>query len=477
MKLSKRFVWPLTAIIILISIVTVIAAKTTTDGQWYSAVSTMAKNSSEMTKSVGGHTPGYPSIKTDGDVLDPITIPGNSENAVVNPTEYLRDFSYGHVTKFPNGTALREFTLIASDSEIKEISPGVLYNVWTFNGTVPGPTIRATEGDIIRINFINNGSKPHSIHTHGIHPAEMDGVFEMIGPQGRFTYEFTAEPFGVFPYHCHMTPLEEHITHGLYGVMIIDPKEGRPVADELVMVMNGYDTDFDTENNFYTVNGIPYYYMYEPIEVEKDKLVRIYLVNMLEFDPINNFHLHANMFNYYPSGTSMTPVELNDIVTMSQGERGILEFKYKYTGDYMFHAHKTEFAEKGWMGLIRVVDNKSTDSYSYDTTPHFSDRDVDQSYDYQVDNTVNDNSSKAIVSTKLLDNTNGTNNLNFSSIQHPNTTTSFSPLNSSSDDSTTFNKTLANDGNIIENKNNPKLVSLSNFGDTIHNNHYIQGEI
>ena len=82
---------------------------------------------------------------------------------------------------------------------------------------------------------------------------------------------------------------------------------------------------------------------------------------MLEFDPINNFHLHANMFNYYPSGTSQTPTELNDIVTMSQGERGILEFKYKYPGNYMFHAHKTEFAEKGWMGMFKVVENNQGD--------------------------------------------------------------------------------------------------------------------
>ena len=235
-----------------------------------------------------------------------------------------------------------------------------------YNGTIPGPTIRATEGDHLKINFINNGSKPHSLHTHGIHPAEMDGVFDMIGPKGKFTYEFTAEPFGVYPYHCHMTPLEEHITHGLYGVMIIDPKTPRPQADEMVMVMNGYDTDFDTENNFYTVNGIPYFYMHNPIEIKKDELTRIYLVNMLEFDPINNFHLHANMFNYYPSGTSQTPAELNDIVTMSQGERGILEFKYKYPGNYMFHAHKTEFAEKGWMGMFKVIDNSQDDKNDAD---------------------------------------------------------------------------------------------------------------
>ncbi|MGA6991807.1 MAG: multicopper oxidase domain-containing protein [Nitrososphaeraceae archaeon] len=313
-------------------------------------------------KVVGSHTPGYPIATTPGIILDPlqIAVDMNPANAVVDPMKYLREFNYGKVSKLSDGKTLREFTLVASDTLVKEISPGVFYNVWTFNGTVPGPTIRATEGDIVRINFINNGSMPHSLHLHGVHPANMDGVFEMISPGGEFTYEFTAEPFGVFPYHCHMTPLEEHIAHGLYGAFIVDPKTARPPADEMVMVMNGYDTDFDTENNFYTVNGVPYYYMHHPVQIQKDKLVRIYLVNMLEFDPVNNFHLHANMFNYYPSGTRLQPDELTDIVTTNQGERGILEFTYKYPGKYMFHAHKTEFAEKGWMGTFLVTEGNES---------------------------------------------------------------------------------------------------------------------
>jgi hypothetical protein len=127
----------------------------------------------------------------------------------------------------------------------------------------------------------------------------------------------------------------------------------------MVMTMNGYDTDFDTENNFYTVNGVPYYYMHHPIQIEKNKLVRVYLVNMLEYDPLNNFHLHANMFNYFPSGTNLQPDVLTDIVSLNQADRGIMEFKYKFPGKYMFHAHKTEFAEKGWMGTFIVKDGES----------------------------------------------------------------------------------------------------------------------
>ena len=304
----------------------------------------------------GGHSPGYPILGTTGDVLDPTSLNIDPKTAVVDPMKYLREFNYGRTSALSNGTSLREYTLIASDQQTKEVSPGVFYNVWTFNGTIPGPTLRATEGDLVRVTLINNGTKFHSIHFHGIHKSEMDGVFEGIAPGGKFTYEFTAEPFGVFPYHCHMQPLEEHITHGLYGVFIIDPKKPRADADEMVMVMNGYDTDFDAENNFYTVNGIPYYYMHHPIQIDKNRLIRIYLLNILEFDPINNFHLHANMFDLYRTGTKLIPDEYTDIVTMSQGERGILEFSYKYPGKYMFHAHKTEFAEKGWVGLYLVKD-------------------------------------------------------------------------------------------------------------------------
>jgi manganese oxidase len=323
---------------------------------------------------VGGHVPGYPVATTSGSILDPaqMDVDANLSNYVDDPMKYLREFNYGRVSELSDGRILREFTLIASDNLVKEISPGVFYNVWTFNGTVPGPTIRATEGDLIRIKFMNNGSMPHSLHLHGVHPANMDGVFDMVSPGGTFTYEFTAEPFGVFPYHCHMTPLEEHIAHGLYGVFIVDPRTPRPPADEMVMVMNGYDTDFDAENNFYTVNGIPYYYMHHPIKIEKDRLVRIYLVNMLEYDPLNNFHLHANIFNYYPSGTRLQPDELTDIVTTNQGERGILEFTYKYPGKYMFHAHKTEFAEKGWMGTFLVTERGGIqNSNQTDTNPYY----------------------------------------------------------------------------------------------------------
>lgn len=290
-------------------------------------------------------------VETSGDVLDPLYTPSDVE---FDPDEFLRNFEYGRVSVSETGQTVREFTIVARDDLIQEVSPGVFYNVWTFNGTVPGPTLRATEGDLLRIHFFNNGSKAHTIHFHGIHPAGMDGVFEPVGSGGRFLYEFEAGPVGVHPYHCHIMPLEEHITHGLYGMLIVDPKNGRAPADEMVMVLNGLDTDFDGENNFYAANTIPFYYQHHPIQINAGDLVRIYVANMVEFDPINNFHLHGNLYKYYPTGTDVVPSFYTDMITLSQTERGIMEFTYEHPGKYLFHAHKVEFSEKGWTGVFLV---------------------------------------------------------------------------------------------------------------------------
>jgi FtsP/CotA-like multicopper oxidase with cupredoxin domain len=249
---------------------------------------------------------------------------------------------------------VREYRLTAIDTEI-EVAQGVTFQAWTYNGTAPGPVIRATEGDLLRVRFANGGVHPHTIHFHGIHPANMDGVFEVIGPGGSFTYEFEARPYGMHLYHCHSTPLKKHIAKGLYGAFIIDPPEPRPPAQELVMVLNGYDTDGDGENNFYTVNGPAFYYAKYPIRVRRGKLVRIYIANLTEFDLLNSFHLHGDFFRYYPTGSSDL-FEYTDTVMLCQGQRGIIEIDFQNTGRFMFHAHQSEFTELGWMGFFEVVD-------------------------------------------------------------------------------------------------------------------------
>ncbi len=249
---------------------------------------------------------------------------------------------------------VREYELTALDRDL-EIAPGVTFAAWTYNGTVPGPIVRATEGDLLRVRLTNGSEHPHTIHFHGIHPAGMDGVFEIVAPGGSFTYEFEARPAGMHLYHCHTAPLKKHIHKGLYGAFIIDPAEPRPPAQELVMVMNGFDTDADGENNFYTVNGRTFYYARYPIRVRRSQTVRVYLANLTEFDLINSFHLHGDMFRWYPTGTG-TQYEYTDTVMLCQGQRGILEIDFANTGLFMFHAHQSEFTDLGWMGFFEVVD-------------------------------------------------------------------------------------------------------------------------
>ena len=275
-----------------------------------------------------------------------------------DPQVMLRDFDEGSTRRLASGRVLREWTLVAQDKEI-EVAPGIRFPAWTYNGRIPGPTLRAREGERLRITFANGSAHPHTIHFHGIHPAEMDGVPGLgagqIEPGKSTVYEFDALPFGLHLYHCHVRPLAEHIAKGLYGAFLIDPKEGREDADEMVMVMNGFDTNFDRANEVYAANTIGFAYMEQPIQVKRDELVRIYLVNVLEYDLINSFHLHGNLFHYIPTGTSLKPSEFTDTVMLCQGQRGILEWRFPSAGRFMFHAHQSEFTELGWQGFFEVT--------------------------------------------------------------------------------------------------------------------------
>ena len=257
----------------------------------------------------------------------------------------------------PDGTRLREYQLVAVDREI-EIAPGLFFPAWTFNGQVPGPTLRATEGDRVKVTFINAGSHPHTIHFHGWHPPEMDGSLpeHQVPPGGNFVYEFDAEPFGVHLYHCHAVPLKRHLHKGLYGAFIVDPRTPRAKADELVMVMNAFDTNFDADNEVYAVNTVAHHFMHQPIRVQVGALVRIYLINVTEFDLINSLHLHGMFFDVFRTGTSLSSTERTDTVMLCQGERAVLETRFRYPGKFMFHAHQSEFAELGWMGMFEAVE-------------------------------------------------------------------------------------------------------------------------
>jgi FtsP/CotA-like multicopper oxidase with cupredoxin domain len=107
----------------------------------------------------------------------------------------------------------------------------------------------------------------------------------------------------------------------------------------------------------YAVNSIPFHFMHHPIGIKQNELVRVYLVNITEFDPINSLHLHGNFFDVYRTGTRLQSSDFTDIINLGQAERAILEFRYKRPGRFMFHAHQSEFVELGWMSFFEVMPN------------------------------------------------------------------------------------------------------------------------
>ena len=144
-----------------------------------------------------------------------------------DPSVLVRTFDYGEATTHGRRQTVREWEIAAYDKEI-EIAPGVFFPAWTYNGQVPGPTLRANEGDRLRIHFTNAGTHPHTMHFHGIHSAvhgRRDRHRPRRHPAGRDLHLRVRRPspFGCHLYHCHSTPLKRHIHKGLYGAFIVNP--------------------------------------------------------------------------------------------------------------------------------------------------------------------------------------------------------------------------------------------------------------
>lgn len=246
-------------------------------------------------------------------------------------------------------------TLVTEDVEI-DIAPGKRVKAWTFNGTVPGPTIRITEGENITIKYVNKSPIPHTIHFHGNHDDANDGVIPQVMPGETYLYNITGEPAGALMYHCHAPPTSLHVRMGMYGALIVDPinKEIAP-AKEFVMVMGEYSlkNQMGLEADYYLINGYADQYMHNPLEINHQDLMRIYLINLGTTIPAS-FHLHSTTFLTYPSGLWDNPPIQSQTISVAPGDASIIEAKWKYPGTYLFHAHGIQ-EERGNMGMIRVI--------------------------------------------------------------------------------------------------------------------------
>lgn len=252
----------------------------------------------------------------------------------------------------PTG-AVREFELTADETGW-ELLPGVSTTAYAFNGTVPGPTLRVTEGDTVRVTVRNALSTELSIHWHGLHvPNAMDGVAgvtqDPIMPGETFTYEFVASHAGTFMYHSHSRFSREQIDRGLYGPLIIDPQRPeKPRFDrEYVLALQGWMVGPEMEGggmgamsmdyNYFTINGKSFPAT-EPLVVSEGDVVRVRIINPSQ--TIHPMHLHGQDFQVVAKdGEPLEQAWIGNTLQVLQGETYDIVFVANNPGVWVFHCH------------------------------------------------------------------------------------------------------------------------------------------
>lgn len=272
----------------------------------------------------------------------------------------------------PTGN-VREFTLTIERGKW-ELVKGTTVDAITVNGTVPGPTIRVTEGDTVRITVKNRLDEVTSIHWHGLHvPYDQDGVAPgnqlPIPPGGEYTYEFTANHAGTFMYHSHSLANEiEQIDRGLYGAFIIDPQNPRnePRYDvDRTLMLSGWivgmpdmddAADMTMSYNYWTINGKSFPDT-EPIRVKKGDRVRLRLINISNL--AHPMHLHGHDFRIIAvDGHPLPQPQIVNTLDVEPGKTYEIDFIADNPGFWVFHCHELHHTMNGETapgGLIQVI--------------------------------------------------------------------------------------------------------------------------
>jgi nitrite reductase (NO-forming) len=251
----------------------------------------------------------------------------------------------------------RNYTLVAQNAEI-EVAKGVTAKVWTYNGTVPAPTLRFNEGDEVTVKFVNKTPYSHTIHFHGSHNSANDGVIPQVLPGKEYIYNFTAKEAGLFMYHCHAFPTTEHVRMGMYGAMIIDPVH-HPMepAREYLFVLSELDPENPLANftRFYPINGFADQYMEEPVRVVRNETVRFYVIGIGGVIQ-SPFHIHSTLFKVWPSGILWNVPHHAQTHLIANGDTAIMEAKWEEPGRYLFHVHGIQ-EERGSMAFLDVLED------------------------------------------------------------------------------------------------------------------------
>lgn len=250
-----------------------------------------------------------------------------------------------------------------------QVSPGVKYHAWSFQGRVPGPVVRVSQGDSIQFTLINRAPMPHSMDFHAAQIAP-NKYYVNVNPGDSIKFGFTADVVGAFMYHCGTAPVAAHIANGMYGALIVDPRKARPTARELVFVQSEFYMTPDSAGaarslawdkllglapDFVTFNGRSSQYSENPITVKVNELVRIYVVNAGP-NRQSSFHVVGGIFErVFLDGSVINPLRGIQTVAVPVGGGAIFEIRLKQPGDYPFVTHAFADATKGAVGILRAI--------------------------------------------------------------------------------------------------------------------------
>ena len=247
------------------------------------------------------------------------------------------------------------------------IAKGVTYDAWTFDGRVPGPVLRVTQGDTVDFTLVNRAPMPHSLDFHAAEIAPSRAYVNLM-PNDSIHYRFVARVPGAFMYHCGTAPVALHIANGMYGAIIVDPRQGRAPAKEFVFVQSEFYTKtladstrtIDWEKllglapDYVVFNGRAAEYAQHPITVHVGERLRLYVVNAGP-NRFSAFHVVGAIFDRaYLDGSLSHPLEGVQTVTVPVGGGAIFESRLVEPGTYPFVSHAFADATKGAVGMFEA---------------------------------------------------------------------------------------------------------------------------
>lgn len=277
---------------------------------------------------------------------------------------------------------------LTSKEVLAEIAPGVVVNYWTFDGTVPGPMLRVREGDTVNLTLTND---PSSIHMHSIDLHAVTGpgggaTVTDVKPGESKTMRFKALNPGIYIYHCAHPNVANHMAHGMYGLILVEPKEGLPPVDKELYVVQG---EFYTAGARGTkglqvidagkmLDGNPEYVVFngrvgavskEHIAINQGERVRMYVGNG-GVNLVSSFHVIGEIFDLvYPEGAIGSEPHKNVQSTIvPAGGATIVEFGTEVPGTYILVDHALARLDKGAWGTFSVLGEARPDIFFGDSS-------------------------------------------------------------------------------------------------------------